>query len=181
MPTNQLPSKPSKHCIREVLRPGWDPSSVRGYDITIDDLSNDASLTDATSIRQISEVFPSLVVSTSQPGISGGSTTYDFTTPKGPGQNRTISLLATARAEVGRDYVGDSTTYSATDAETIVEEIIRHVEDICFETSNGGSSDFSYVGCQRSADAPIEDNDSDGPVTWLAQAEIRAGHLRSPQ
>jgi hypothetical protein len=156
---------------------------VRGYDITIDDRPSDdpAALVDATSIDNVGSIYPSLIVSASQPGTSGGETTYDFLTDDGPGQNRTGSVLATARAEAGKDYVGDSSTYSSTDAETIVDEIVSHVEDICFETAAGGSSEFSFVGSQRPSDVPLEDDASEGEVTWLAQVEIRFGHIRSPQ
>lgn len=181
MPTNTLPEKPSKHVIREILSPGWDPSQVRGFDITIDDLDNSAALIDGTSIRNVGAIYPSLIVSESQPGTSGGETTYDFLTDDGPGQNRTGSVLATARAEAGQDYVGDSGSYSSADAETIVEEIATHVEDICFETAGGGSSAFSFVGCQRPSDAPIDDATGEGEVVWLAQVEIRFGHIRGPQ
>lgn len=183
MPTTSLPTRPAKHFIEEVLRKQWDPSQVRGYDVTVDNLSNDATLVDATTIDNVGAIYPSLIVTDSQPGTSGGATTYDFLTNKGPGQNRTGTLLATVRAEErdADDYVGDSATYSGADAQTIVEELATHVEDICIETSLGGASEFSLLGAQRPADIPDDTDPEDGRTVRLAQVEIRFGNVRAIQ
>lgn len=182
MVTTALPEAADTHFIKQVLRPYWDPTQVRGFDVTVDDLGKDAYLPDATTLDNVGSLYPSVVVTPSQPGATGNETTYDFLTTKGAGQNRTISLLATIRAEdADSGYVGDSGTYSSAAAETIVEEIATHIEDICIEHPVGGGSEFSYLGCQRPADVPDDNNPDEGRVVRLAQVEVRAGNVRKPK
>jgi len=173
-----LPERPPQHFIDELLLPEWQPSDARGYDLTGAQPGDEAFMPVATTIDDVGAVYPSLIISFSS-GSSGGGSTYDYLTPSGPGQKRTVSLLATARAQdAGDDYTGNSATYSAVEADDIVVEIIEAIENVCQRNANPSASEFHAVGSQRAADAP-DDTDEDPPVR-IAQAEIRCSWLRTP-
>ena len=173
-----LPARPPQHFIDELLLPEWQSSDARGYNIQGVQPGDEDFMPVATSIDDVGAVYPSLVISFSS-GSSGGDSTYDYLTPSGPGQERTVSLLATARAQDREsDYTGDSATYSAAEAEDIVVDIIEAVENVCQRNASPSASEFHAVGSQRASDAP-DDLDEDPPVR-IAQCEIRCSWLRSP-
>jgi len=145
--------------------------------VGLDDTTAEEFFPVATSIDDVGAFYPSLVIQFSS-GSSGGGSTYDYLTTNGPGQNRTVSLLATARAQDREsDYSGDSATHTTVEAEDIVEQLIEAVENLCERNAQGGGSEFHAVGSQRAADAPdgldeINGITLDGDATdtlWLQQ------------
>jgi hypothetical protein len=175
----RLPQRPEQYFIDQVLIPNWDPSTAQGYDPTVAP-GNDAFLPIATSIGNVGEVYPSLVVTYSNE-TSGGETTYDFVTTEGPGQQRDGQLLATARAkdmEGDQGYTGDSGSHSSMTAEAIVDELIAEVEDVCLENPQAAGTDFSYLGSQSGPDVP--DDLEETPPVRIAQATIVYGWDRTP-
>jgi len=132
----------------------------------------------ARTIDNVGSVYPSLILQRSNE-TAGGESTYSFMTSDGPGQNRTGTLLATARAQdVEDDYTGDSSTYDAVDANQIVVELIDEVEAVCQRRADAPNSEFETIGSQRGPDVP-DDTDEDPPVR-IAQCEIRYSWIRDP-
>jgi len=173
-----LPDKPAQHFIDAVLLGEWQPSDARGYAIDGVTPGDEAFLPVARTIDNVGAVYPSLVVQYSNE-TSGGESTYDFMTSDGPGQNRTGTLLATARAQDAEgDYTGDAATYSAVDANDIVVELIDAVEAVCQRRADAPNSEFDTIGSQRGPDVP-DDTDED-PTVRLAQCEIRYSWTRDP-
>jgi hypothetical protein len=171
-----LPQDSEQYFIDEVLLDEWDATEARGFDVNT--TTGEPFLPVATSIDDVGAVYPSLVVQFSNE-TSGGETTYDFMTDSGPGQNRTGTLLATARAQDSADgYSGDPATYSAVDADDIVVELVDAVENVCQRRAAAPQSEFDTLGSQRGPDIPT-DYDEDPPVR-LAQAEIRYSWTRTP-
>jgi hypothetical protein len=181
MSTTALPKPPAQYIIDEIIVPNWDKTAVRGYDPQ-DSASADAYLPLATSIDDVGQVFPSLIISDSQPGPSGGETSYDFLTSQGPGQNRVGTVVATARAEdLSKDkeqYAGDTGTYSTVDADQIIYELITHVEDICINNANAAGTELSWIGANRPSNVP-DDTDPTPPV-MQDQAVLPFGTVRKP-
>lgn len=175
----RLPKPAAQLFIDDILIPDWDASGAVGYDLGAAE-GTDAFLPVAQSIDDVGEIYPSLTVARSNES-SGGETTYDFLTTNGPGQQRDGQLVVVARAEAtegDEGYTGDSATYSAVDAETLVDELINEVEDVCLENDQGGGTDFSYIGSQRGADAP---NDYDAtPPVFIEQCTVVYGWDRAP-
>jgi hypothetical protein len=173
-----LPDKPSQHFIDQVLLPGWDSSEARGFDVTGVQPGDEAFIPVAQTIDSVGAIYPSLIIQYSNE-TSGGESTYDYLTTNGPGQNRTGTLLATARAQDDEDgYTADSTAYSAADANDIAVELIEAVENVCQRRADAPNSDFSTIGSQRGPDVP-DDLDEDPPVR-IAQTEVRYSWLRDP-
>lgn len=190
-----LPQRPAKYFITEVLADAWQPADALGYDPTASpgetttitaaqtqqygDVefgageydAGGAFLPVATSIDNVGAVYPSLVVSFSNE-TSGGESTYDYLTPNGPGQNRTGTLVATARAQDGLDYRSDA------DAQAVVEALVDEVEAVCQRRAAGGSSEFQSLGSQRGPDTP--DDFDDDPTVRLANTQIAYSWLRRP-
>lgn len=180
MPT-RLSKSPERLFIDVLLSDtnsgGWDPSGAVGYDL--DDVPGDEGfLPVGTSLDDVGETHPHITVQRSNES-SGGETTYDFVTTKGPGQQRDGQLVVTARAEEVEDgYTGDSVSHGAVDAEALVETLIDEVEDVCLRNAQGGSTGFSYLGSQRGADAP---NDYDAtPPVMIEQCTVAYGWDRAP-
>lgn len=178
MPT-RLSKRPEQLFIDDVLLQDWQPSGAVGYDPTASQ-GSDAFFPVATSLEDVGSVYPHLTVARSNES-TGGETTYDAMTTDGPAQNRNGQLVVAARAaatEADEEYTGDSSTYSAVDAETLVDELINEVEDLCLRNPQGRNTDFSYLGSQRGADAP-NDYDQTSPV-FIEQCTIAYGWLRTP-
>jgi len=172
----RLPQRPAQYFIDELLIPDWDPSGALGYDPTASP-SDEAFLDVATSLEDVGAHYPTLVVTYSNE-TSGGETTYDFLTTQGPGQQRDGQLVATARAEDGREYTGDAASYAAVDAEAIVYALTSEVEDVCLRNAQGADTRFSYVGSQPGPDVP---DDFDAPPTVrLEDCTVAYGWDRSP-
>lgn len=173
-----LPDNPPQHFIDKVLLPGWDSSDARGFDPNVGTPSDEAFLPVAQTIDSVGAIYPSLIIQYSNE-TSGGESTYNYLTANGPGQNRTGTLLATARAQDAEDdYVGDSASYSAAEANDIVVELIEAVENVCQRRADAPDSEFSTIGSQRGPDVP-DDSGEDPPVR-LAQCQIRYSWLRDP-
>ncbi|QLH82461.1 hypothetical protein [Halosimplex pelagicum] len=176
MPTRSPPTQPEQEMI-DLLVAKWDPSMVRGYDLEASP-DHQAHMPAADSIDNVGAVFPSLVVSFSNE-TSGGESTFDFMTERGPGQSPQGVLLATARAEDhDEDNYRGSDDYAAVDAGTIVDEIAGHALDICREHWSAPGTGFTRVGGQRGPDAP-DDLNEDPPVR-IAQRQLNYGALYVP-
>ena len=172
-----LPQQPAQYFIDEVLLGEWDPADARGYELLAQP-GDEAFLPVAKQIDNVGAVYPSLVVQYSNE-TSGGQSTYDFMTADGPGQNRQGTLLATARAQDDQDgYSGDSATYDAVDADTIVGELTDAVESVCQRRADAPQTEFETIGSQPGPDVPT-DYDEDPPVR-LSQVEIRYSWVRDP-
>jgi hypothetical protein len=177
-----LPDRAAQHFIDEVLIPGWDSDAVTiaaGFDLGASP-GTEPFLPVATKIEDVGARYPSLVVTFSNE-TSGGETSYDYLTADGPGQNRTGSLVVTARAQDTDDasgYTGDSATFARRDAGDIVVALIEAVEEICQNAAAGGASAFEFVGSQRGPSAP--DDQQTNPPTRLANCTVLYGYLRRP-
>jgi hypothetical protein len=173
-----LPSPAAQYFIDEVLLPAWQPSEARGFAVQGVAPGDEAFLPVARTIDSVGAVYPSLILQRSNE-TSGGESTYSFMTSDGPGQNRTGTLLATARAQDNEDdYTGDSSTYDAVDANQIVVELVDEVEAVCQRRADAPNSEFETIGSQRGPDVP-DDTDEDPPVR-IAQCEIRYSWTRDP-
>lgn len=173
----QLPDRPARHFIDEVLLPAWDPAEAVGFDPSVE--TDDAAfLPVATTIDNVGAVYPSLIVQYSNE-TSGGETTYDFMTSSGPGQHRTGTLIATARAQDRNGgYTGDSGTFDAEPAEDVVVALVEAVENVCQRRAHAPDSEFDSIGSQRGPDAP-DDFNADPPVR-LATTQIAYSWSRTP-
>jgi len=176
-----LPSKPDQYFIDQVLLDEWKPSNTRGYAVQNVTPSDDTFLPIATTIDNVGAIYPSLVIQYSNE-TSGGQSTYDFMTPSGPGQNRQGTLLATARAQDDQDdYVGDSNSHSAVDAETIVSELTDEVEAVCQRRADAPQTDFETLGSQPGPDVPVDyGQDGTEPPVRISQVEISYSWVRAP-
>lgn len=176
MSRSNLPQRPDKLFMDEyICSSKWDPSNVRGYDTTVGDIDADDFIPVDTSIDNIGEMFPSLVVTWSNESTTGRST-YDYMTNTGPGQSRRGLLLVTARAEAETDYVGDSSNYQSTDAEGIVYELLDEVERIVIDNATAPNTAFNWMGSFPSS----QPADKRGEPTTVAmdQITVRYGWLR---
>jgi len=165
-----LPQRPAKYFITEVLADAWRPVDALGYDPTTKP-DDDGFLPVATSIDNVGAVYPSLVISFSNE-TSGGETTYDYLTPNGPGQNRTGTLVATARAQDGLTY------RQSADAQAVVDALVEEVEAVCQRRAAAPTSEFQSLGSQRGPDVP--DDFEDDPTVRLANAQVAYSWLRRP-
>jgi hypothetical protein len=177
MPVRRLPKRAAQLFIDDILIPDCDASGAHGFDLAANE-GSDGFLPVATDGGDVGEQYPSLVVTFSNE-TSGGETSYDFITTNGPGQQRDGQLLVTARAQDREaDYTGDSSTYSAVDAETLVATLIDEVEDVCLSNAQGGNTDLSYVGSQPTGDVP--DDREETPPVRIDQCVVPYGWLRAP-
>jgi hypothetical protein len=173
----QLPDRPAKYFIDQILIPSWDASVAKGYDVNANP-GDEAFIPVATTIDDVGAVYPSLVIQYSNE-TSGGQTSYDYLTGNGPGQNRQGTLLAIARAQDSDGgYTGDSATYASEPADDIVVHVIEAVEHAVQANAAGGSTEFETLGSQRGPDAP-DDQETD-PTTRLANTQILYTWNRSP-
>jgi hypothetical protein len=173
----ELPDRPAKHFIDEILLPNFEPTLANGFAVTGVSPGDEAFLPVATTIDNVGAVFPSLIISFSNE-TSGGETTYDFVTREGPGQRRQGTLVATARAEVRDGYSGDRSTFDPIPARDLTVQITEAVERVCQEQATGLGSQFETIGSQRAAEAP-DDRDSD-PTVRMANVEVRYSFSRRP-
>jgi len=175
--TLTLPDRPAQHFIDKVLLPEWDAGDAVGvYPAAAP--GGGAFLPVATTLDNVGAGYPSLVVQYSNE-TSGGESTYDYVTPRGPGQNRRGTLLAIARAESEQGgYVGDPATYDALAADDLAVALVAAVENVCQRAATGGASAFETVGSQRGPDAP-DDRDVAPPVR-IANTQINYSYLRQP-
>jgi len=172
---SQLPDRPAKYFINQLLVPDWNPSIAKGYDL-ITNRNAEAYLPVATTIDNVSAVYPSLIVQYSNE-TSGGQSTYDFIGENGPGQLRQGTLLCTARAQDSDNgYTGDSNNFSAQPAHDIVQHIIEAVEQVAQDNAGGGGTEFEHIGSQRGPDAP-DDDEEDGTVR-IANCQISYSWIR---
>lgn len=173
-----LPDRPAQYFIDQVLYPAWDGTDARGYNLADDGPVSTSEIVVAATIDDVGAVYPSLIVQYSNE-TSGGESTYDFMTATGPGQNRTGTLLVTARAQDDADgYVGNSNQYNTADADDIVYEIVAAVENVAQRRAHAPDSEFDTIGSQRGPDAP-DDVDEDPPVR-IAQTQIAYSWSRKP-
>jgi len=178
--TLQLPESPDQYFINQILLDGssWHPSEVHGYDPNGNTPADEAGFAYGTSLDNVGRYYPSLVIQYSNE-TAGGESTYQYITENGPGQNRNGSLTATVRVQDDQDgYTGDSSTYSAVDAETLADDLISQVEAVCQRNAAGADTKFAHVGSQRGPDTP-DDTDKD-PTVRLASCTISYSWLRSP-
>ena len=150
--------------IDQALLPDWDPAGAVGFDVTAQP-GDEAFVAVGESLEDIGQRYPSLTVARTNETASGG-TSYSFVTPEGPGQDRTGQLLVTARAEdreADEEYTGNASTYDAVDAESLVDELINEVEDVCLQNATPMDTEFDGLGSFRGADAP-NDYDATPPV-----------------
>ncbi len=165
----QLPDDPDQYFIDQILLPDWNPAEVHGFDVQASP-DTEAFIPVATSLDAVGASYPSLVVSYSNE-TAGGDSTYQYMTQNGPGQVRNGSLVATARVQDSDDgYTGDSSTYSAVEADTLASDVIDHVEDICARNATAPGTEFQHVGSQSGSDAP-DDRDA-SPIVRLATCTI---------
>ncbi|WP_436933694.1 hypothetical protein [Halovenus marina] len=139
--------------IDDALLPDWEPSTAVGYDVQEGDPQADAFIPVGNSLDDVGEAYPSLTIQRTNE-TTPGSTSYNFLAPDGPGQDRQGQLLATARAEEGTTYTGDSATHDAVDADTLVNTLIDEVEDVCLANAEAHQTEISPLGGYRGADAP---------------------------
>jgi hypothetical protein len=173
----ELPDRPAKHFIDEVLLPNFDPALANGFKITNVSPGDEAFLPVATTIDNVGAVFPSLIISFSN-SSSGGETTYDFVTRDGPGQRRQGTLVATARAEVRDGYSGDRAAFDPIPARNLVVQITEAVERVCQQQATAPNSSFETIGSQRAAEAP--DDRAADPTVRMANVEVRYSFSRRP-
>jgi len=172
--SRQLPERPAKYIIKEVLVPHWDASDAVGFDPTAGP-GNDAHLTTAATVDNVMAHDPSLIVSYSNETTGGGST-YEFITSSGPASRPVGTVVVTARAESDPDgYTGDAGTYSAISGDDLVVTLIEAAENAAHTIPDGGTTALEFVGVERGPDAP-HDFDSD-PTVYQANTQIRYGYL----
>jgi hypothetical protein len=179
MADTQLPSRPAQYFIDEFLVPEWDPSNAMGFDPSAQP-GDDAFCPVGTSLDDVGRTYPSITVQRTNE-TSGGQTGYDFLTANGPGQNRDGQLLVSAYVEDdpdGEGYTGDSGTYSAVDAETLVATLIDEAEGLVLRNANAPGTDFSFVGSYLGADAP-DDFDAE-PTVRVQQCIVLYSWIRAP-
>lgn len=144
-----LPRKPDVYLLKNIILPNWDPTNVVGFDPNAA-VSDDAFIDWADSFNKVGEFYPQFTIQTTGAESSGGETTYDFIGTNGPGQNRLGSLEAQVRVEDTKDsdtrYTGDSTTYSAVDAERLATLVRQEIERIIRANPTGASTDFATLG-----------------------------------
>jgi len=170
----QLPERPDKYIINEVLVPNWDTSDALGYDPTAQP-GTDAHLTTATTVDNVTAHDPSLIVSYSNETTTGEST-YEFITANGPASRPVGTVIVTARAESDPDgYTGDAGTYNAISGDDLVVTLIEAAENAAHTIPDGGTTDLEFVGVERGPDAP-HDFDTD-PTVYQANTRIRYGYL----
>jgi hypothetical protein len=150
---SRLPQSPPDVFIDQALLPSWDTSGAVGFDPSASP-GDEAFLAVGQSLDAVGEVYPHITVQFSTES-SPGQTTYNFIDEDGsPGQDRRGQLVVTARAEAQTEYTGDSGTYAAVPADTLVEELIAEVEATALDNATAASTDISPLGSQRGADQP---------------------------
>lgn len=170
-------SAPAKDIfIDDALLADWDPDGAVGYDPDAAP-GDEGFVAIGTSLDDVGETHPHVTIQRTNETAPGG-TGYNFIAPNGPGQDRTGQLLATARAESGTDYSGDASTHDPVDAETLVDELINEVEDVCLRNAEADETEISPLGSYRGADAP---NDYDvSPPVMIEQCIVLYSWSRIP-
>jgi hypothetical protein len=146
--TQVLPKEADLYFITEILIENWDASNTVGFDPGAPE-GTEAALPWADSFDKIDAPYPNFTVQTTGEESSGGTTSYDYLTDHGPGQNRNGTLTAQVRVEEtddGSGYTGDSGTYSAIGADRLATLIRQEIERICIENPTGADTEFSFVG-----------------------------------
>lgn len=171
--------RPEQYFIDNFLTSSkWDETETVGFDPGAA-TGTDAFLPHAPSLDRVGEYYPNLIVQNTNE-TSGGESTYDFVTNSGPGQNRTGTLLVTARAEDrnGDGYTSDAGTYTAITADELVARLIAEVEDICLDHPQGGTTDFAHLGSNTGADVP--DNQTAPDTVRQEQCTVSYSWVRAP-
>lgn len=177
--TQALPRKPDVYFLTEFLIERWDPSNTVGFDPTANP-GDEAFLDTADSFNKTGDGYPQFTVQTTGEESSGGTTSYDYLTNNGPGQNRNGTLTAQVRVEDtddGSGYTGDATTYGAVDAERLATLIRQEIERICQDNPTGADTEFSFVGSNENH---VPDETDSTLVVRRAGCTLSYGWLRSP-
>jgi len=145
--TQALPKQADLYFLQDFLAPLWDETNTVGFNPNT--TTGDGVLRADTSFNKLGDTYPQFTVQTTGEESSGGTTSYDYLTNDGPGQNRNGTLTAQVRVEDtddGSGYTGDSGTYSAVEADRLATLIRQEIERICIENPTGADTKFSFVG-----------------------------------
>lgn len=172
MPTTLVPK--AEQQVVDYFVANWDPTATHSYDPADDD---DTDLSDylpmATSIDDVGEVYPSVVVTPSNEP-SPSETGYEFMGTDGPGAHPQGSVVATIRADQR-----DGTAYNGTDAESVAEEIAAHIDDLVGGSAyNPSGTDFTLWSSYPAA-APDDDR-GEGDTTFIEQRSILYYYAKTP-
>jgi len=170
MPTTLDPKAGQQ--VVDYLIANWQPAETEGYDPTATG-TLDAYLPIATSIDNVGEVYPSVVVTPSnEPPPS--PTGYEFVGSNGPGASPLGQVVATVRA----DERGAS-SYRGTDAEDIAEQVVAHIDTLVGASAhNPAGTDFTWWSSYPAN--PPDDDRGEGDTTYLEQRAISYGYTKTP-
>lgn len=155
--TQALPKEADLYFITEILIPNWDATNTVGFDPGAS-AGSDAALPWADTFDKLGESYPQFTVQTTGEESSGGTTSYDYLTNAGAGQNRNGTLTAQVRVEETEDesgYTGDSGTYGAVGADRLATLIRQEIERVTLENPTAGTTEFSFIGSNAN-DVPNE-------------------------
>lgn len=169
-----LPRKVDIYFLTEFLHQYWNPANVVGFDPTAAE-DTESVVYNADSFDKVSDRYPQFTIQDA--GVdSGTATTYDFLGTTGPGQNRTGTLTAQVRVEDSdTGYTGDSSTYSAVDAERLATLLRQEIERVIQDNPTGGNTEFSFVG---STEDEVPDTGDTTQRTRRAGCTISYGWVR---
>lgn len=170
MPTTLDPK--AEQQVIDYFVANWTPAETQGYDPSAtSDLA--AYLPIATSIDNVGEVYPSVVVTASnEPPPS--PTGYEFNTPDGPGATPTGQVVATVRADER-----ETDAYRGTDAESIAESIAAHIDTLVTGSASAPSgTDFIWWSAYPAN--PPDDDRGEGDTTFIEQRAISYSYTKTP-
>jgi hypothetical protein len=175
--TQALSKEADLYFLTEILIPNWDPSQTVGFDPGAAE-GTEAHLPWADTFNSLGQEYPQFTVQTSGEESSGGTTSYDYLTNSGPGQNRNGTLTAQVRVEEtddGSGYTGDSATYGAVGADRLATLIRQEIERITLENPTAGNTEFSFVGSNANE---VPDETGNTLTVYRSGATISYGFLR---
>lgn len=174
--TQALPKTPDLYVLQDFIAANWQASNTVGFDPNT--TSGEGVLRADTSFNDLGDYYPQFTIQATGTEGSGGETTYNYLTDHGPGQNRDGALTAQVRVQETNDgsgYTGDSSTYSAVDAERLCTLIRQEIERICLENPLGGNTVLSFVGSNENH---IPNETGSTLTVYRAGATLSYGWLR---
>jgi len=171
MPTDRLPKRAAALILEDVLAPNWTPADSHGWGLPGSNPTN--TLTAGTSLSDINETHPSVVVTPENEAVAGASG-YSYLSNNGPLQDRDGSVVATIRVEHTGGYSDGNSSVSA---ERLAYLIRTQVESICTDQSVTNGTDLYNLAAFPAGS--VTDEREDVPATEVVSVAIPYNWLKS--
>lgn len=171
MPTDRLPKRAASLILEDVLASNWDPTNSHGWGLPGSGATS--TITAGTSLSDITETHPSLVVTPENETVAGASG-YSYLSQSGPLQDRDGSVVATIRVEHERTYDYNGSSISA---ERLAYLIRAEIERIGTDRSVTDNTDLYNLSAFPAGS--VTDEREDVPATEVVSVALPYNWIKS--